>query len=186
MNEKQRIKISKFLSLILRHRPEAMGLQLDPSGWVAVEELLDNCQKHGRALTLEQLHAVVDACEKQRFAISEDGQRIRASQGHSIEIELGYEPAEPPLVLFHGTAEKSLASILVKGLVKKKRHHVHLSSDYGTAAKVGQRHGRPIVLKVDATAMSHGGFDFFCSANGVWLVQSVPVEYLSVVEYNEA
>jgi len=185
MNEKHRIKTSKFLSLVLRHKPETIGLKLDSSGWVEVDELLTCLHRHGRKLTREQLNIVVETCEKQRFAISEDGRRIRASQGHSIEIELGYEPAEPPPFLFHGTARKNLAAILEKGLVKRGRHHVHLSLDYETATKVGQRHGKPVVLTVKAAAMRQAGFEFFCSANGVWLTECVPSEYLSLTEKDE-
>jgi putative RNA 2'-phosphotransferase len=172
------VKISKFLSLVLRHQPEKIGLSLDESGWASVERLMEASRKHGVEFTLEELHNIVANNDKKRFSLSEDGLWIRANQGHSIEVDLGYSPVAPPEILYHGTAERFLASIKQQGLIKGKRHHVHLSADTVTAAKVGQRHGKPIVLRVEAGRMRADGFAFYLSANGVWLTEGVPVQYL--------
>ena len=174
------IKLSKFLSLVLRHQPEAVGIELDPAGWVAVAELLEACRRHGRAITESQLRQIVAGPDKQRFAFSNDGLRIRANQGHSVEVELGYEPTEPPEVLFHGTADRFLDSIRTQGLIKGKRHHVHLSQRRDTAAAVGQRHGRLVILEVAAGRMHRDGQAFFRTPNGVWLTEHVPAGYLKI------
>lgn len=174
MADPQTIATSKFLSLVLRHQPEVVGIALDSSGWVDVEELLAACAKHGRRITPEQLRHVVESSDKKRFAFSEDGKRIRASQGHSVEVELGYEPAEPPEILFHGTAERFLDSIRTQGLTRQARHHVHLSETAQTATAVGHRHGKPVVLRIKSGEMHRRGVEFFRSANGVWLVDAVP------------
>ncbi|MGE0130017.1 MAG: RNA 2'-phosphotransferase [Blastocatellales bacterium] len=174
----RKVKISKFLSLVLRHQPEKIGLKLDESGWTSVEHLIEAARRHGIEFTLEELQHVVANNDKKRFSFSGDGLSIRANQGHSIEIELGYEPAEPPEVLYHGTAEKFLTSIKQQGLIKGKRHHVHLSADVETAVKVGQRHGKPTILRVKAGQMYQDSFVFYISANGVWLTERVPVQYL--------
>jgi len=171
-------KISKFMSYVLRHRPDEIGIELDPQGWVAIETLLAAAATHGRAITRAQLDDVVATNDKSRFAISDDGLRIRASQGHSIDVDLAYEAAEPPELLFHGTATRFLDSIREKGLVKGARHHVHLSADETTARSVGSRHGKPIVLTVRAGEMARGGALFYVSANGVWLTDAVPHEFL--------
>jgi len=178
MNEKQRTRTSKFLSLVLRHEPQRIGLNLDPSGWVDVEALLAACRRHGMPVERADLKEVVATNEKKRFAFSDDGQRIRASQGHSIEVSLGYIPQSPPSKLFHGTATRFLASIRKEGLNKRERHHVHLSADADTAQKVGQRHGKPAILIVQADAMHSCGHAFFLSENGVWLTEQVPVEFI--------
>ena len=170
--------MSRFLSLILRHEPQKIGLQLDAQGWVAVDELLAALQQHSQPLTRTQLEHIVETNNKKRFAFSDDGLCIRANQGHSVEIELGYEPATPPAVLYHGTATRFLDSIRAQGLVKGARHHVHLSADEATAHIVGSRHGKPVVLTVDAAAMHAAGCAFYLSANGVWLTEHVPVAYL--------
>jgi len=172
------VRISKFLSLALRHQPEKYGLRLSQSGWASVEELIEASRQRGIEFTLEELQNVVASNDKQRFSLSEDGLSIRANQGHSIEVELGYAPTAPPDVLYHGTAERFLHSIKQQGLIKGKRHHVHLSADPDTAMKVGQRHGKPVVLKVEAGKMSQDGFVFYLSANKVWLTESVPSQYL--------
>jgi putative RNA 2'-phosphotransferase len=177
MNDRA-VKVSRFLSLVLRHQPEKIGLQLDEAGWTEVEELIEACRAHGVALTVEELRYIVIHNDKRRFAFSDDGQRIRASQGHSIEIALGYEPATSPDRLYHGTAERFLDSIRARGLVKGQRHHVHLSADAETATNVGQRHGKPVVLEVRAGQMQQDGFVFYFSANGVWLTEHVPASYL--------
>ncbi|HKX27397.1 MAG TPA: RNA 2'-phosphotransferase [Blastocatellia bacterium] len=176
--EQRLVKTSKFLSLVLRHNPGKIGLQLDQAGWTLVEELLSKCRAHGVKLTAEELREVVARNDKQRFSYSEDGLMIRANQGHSIEVDLEYEPALPPAVLYHGTAEKFLPSIKEQGLIKGRRHHVHLSADLETAHRVGQRHGQPVVLRVRAGEMQEAGFLFYLSANGVWLTEQVPVPYL--------
>jgi putative RNA 2'-phosphotransferase len=176
------VRRSKWLSRHLRHSPDRIGLDLEPGGWVAVEDLLAAAAAHGMPMSRSQLDEVVAGSDKQRFAFSPDGSRIRANQGHSIAVDLGLEPRQPPAVLFHGTGERSVESILAHGLDRRRRHHVHLSADEATATKVGARHGRPVVLRVDAAAMSAAGFEFLVSDNGVWLCASVPAAYLTVVE----
>src|SRR5215813_2199162 len=172
------VRISKFLSLVLRHQPEKIGLSLDQSGWAPVEQLIEASRKHGVEFTLEELQNVVASNDKERFSLSEDGLWIRASQGHSIKVELGYAPTAPPEILYHGTADRFLTSIKQQGLIKGKRHHVHLSADVDTAMKVGRRHGKPVVLRIEAGRMRQDGFVFYLSANGVWLAEHVPIQYL--------
>lgn len=178
MAKDETVKASKFLSLVLRHEPGLIGISLDSAGWVAVEELLRACRAHGRGLSLEELRAVVGGNDKRRFSFSEDGSRIRANQGHSVPVELGYESAEPPEILYHGTVERFLPSIMEEGLTRRGRHHVHLSADVETASKVGGRRGRPVVLKVESGRMHGDGHEFFLSANGVWLTERVPPRYI--------
>ncbi len=180
MTEKETIRTSKFLSLILRHEPERVGLALDSAGWAEVDELLDAVNKHGVALTLDQLNHVVATNDKKRFAFSEDGLRIRASQGHSIDVDLQYEPQTPPEFLYHGTPERFVESIRTTGLNKGERHHVHLSPDPQTATKVGQRRGRPTVLKIRSGDMHRAGHVFYRSANNVWLVDHVPAGFIEL------
>lgn len=180
MNDKRRVKISKFVSKVLRHEPESAGLVLEPGGWVPVDDLLSGLAKAGTRVSREELESVVRLCEKQRFAFSDDGAKIRANQGHSTEVEMDFEPIEPPAELFHGTAQATRPLILRDGLRKMARHHVHLSADTETATKVGRRHGKPVVLTVDAARMRADGHAFYCSANGVWLVEHVPPQYLRV------
>ena len=170
--------VSKFLSLVLRHKPEILSLYLDENGWANVDELLRKSQAHGVSLTPESLNRIVATNDKKRFQFSEDGQRIRASQGHSIAVDLQLKEAAPPPQLFHGTAIKNLASIHSQGLLKGERHHVHLSADSETAKQVGSRYGKPVVLRVAAGAMYEQGFRFFQSENGVWLTDVVPPQYL--------
>jgi len=178
VDDKRIVKISKFLSKHLRHSPEALGLRLEAGGWVEVETLLRACAKRGFEITRTQLEEVVAQNDKQRFSFDETGTRIRANQGHSVEVDLQLEPLAPPPVLYHGTARHNVAAILETGLRKMNRHDVHLSTDVETATKVGRRHGAPVVLRVEAAAMHEAGFTFYRSANGVWLVESVPPEYL--------
>jgi putative RNA 2'-phosphotransferase len=178
MNDRQRTRTSKFLSLVLRHQPGRIGLALDASGWADVEELLAGCRRHGLSLERAELEEVVATSEKKRFALSDDGQRIRASQGHSVDVALGYSPVTPPDRLFHGTATRFLDPIRREGLQKQRRHHVHLSPDRETAHKVGQRHGSPAILVVLASAMHGRGHTFFVSENGVWLTEHVPAEFI--------
>ncbi|MBZ0235077.1 MAG: RNA 2'-phosphotransferase [Deltaproteobacteria bacterium] len=171
---------SKLLSYVLRHHPEEAGVTLDPQGWVDVDALLAGLAARGTVLTRADLDRIVAADGKRRYAYSDDGARLRASQGHSVDVDLGYAPAVPPPLLYHGTAEKHLASILATGLDRRARHHVHLSAAVATARQVGGRHGRPVVLHVDAAGMHADGFSFFVTANGVWLVERVPPRYLRV------
>lgn len=174
------VKTSKFLSLVLRHQPETIGVELDEAGWVDVATLLEGCARHGKAISMEQLREMVATNDKKRFEFSPDGLRIRASQGHSVSVELGYAPAPPPEVLYHGTAERNLPSIRAAGLVKGQRHHVHLSAEPRTATSVGQRYGKPVVLEIQSGRMVRDGFEFFLSTNGVWLTDRVPPEYITV------
>lgn len=180
MTEKELIRTSKFLSLILRHEPGRVGLKLDSAGWVSVSKLLEAVNRNGVSLTLDQLKHVVAANDKKRFAFSEDGRLIRASQGHSIGVDLEYEPQTPPEFLYHGTPERFLESIRANGLNKGQRHHVHLSPDPQTAAKVGQRRGRPVVLTIRSGEMHRQGHVFYRSANGVWLVDNVPPDFIEI------
>jgi putative RNA 2'-phosphotransferase len=176
--ETKHIKLSKFLSLVLRHNPAKIGLSLDPQGWATVDDLLTAARRNGVALNAATLQLIVADNDKQRFAFSEDGLRIRASQGHSIEVDLALEPIAPPELLYHGTAARFIESIRQSGLEHRARQHVHLSLDEATAVKVGQRHGKPVVLIVQAGAMAAAGFSFYRSANGVWLTDHVPAAYL--------
>jgi putative RNA 2'-phosphotransferase len=175
------VRVSKFLSLVLRHKPEEIGITLDSAGWVGVKDLLQASAAHAFPISMEELKRVVETNDKKRFAFSEDETRIRASQGHSVEVDLQYEPAVPPEILFHGTAERFLASIQAQGLLKGKRHHVHLSRDILTALKVGQRYGKPVLLQVKSGEMHREGQLFFISTNGVWLTDHVPPAHLEVV-----
>ena len=179
MDEKSRTAVSKFLSFVLRHQPSAIGISLDAGGWVEVEVLLRGCAEHGHRLTRSELDEVVVASPKQRFAISDDGRRIRANQGHSTDVDLGYEPAEPPDVLFHGTVRQLLPAIREEGLLRMERHHVHLSPDETTARAVGGRRGKPVILRIDARAMRDAGHTFFRTPNGVWLADAVPRSFIS-------
>lgn len=181
MNKKL-VSKSKFISLVLRHQPEVAGITLDAAGWVAIDELLAGCAKAGTAITRPEFDEIVATNEKQRFAVSEDGLRIRANQGHSVDVTLGYTPQRPPDVLYHGTAQQFVAAIREGGLSKQKRHDVHLSESIDATMKVGQRHGKPVLITVDAAAMYRDGFEFFKTPNGVWLTDSVPTKYLTIDE----
>jgi putative RNA 2'-phosphotransferase len=176
--DRQLVKISKFLSLVLRHQPGKIGLTLDAQGWANVDELLSKANQHGAALTRPLLNEVVEQNDKQRFAFDAGGTRIRANQGHSIKIDLGLEPIAPPECLYHGTATRFIEAIRQKGLLRGRRDYVHLSPDEATARKVGARHGEPVVLVVKAGEMQAAGFVFYRAANGVWLTDYVPSEYL--------
>ncbi|HEY0254769.1 MAG TPA: RNA 2'-phosphotransferase [Kofleriaceae bacterium] len=180
-NQKQK---SKFLSLVLRHEPEAIGITLDKNGWTPVDALLAAFANHGQPMTREELEELVATSDKKRFALSDDGAQIRANQGHSVEVELELAPIAPPARLFHGTVDKFLASIRATGLVKGERHHVHLSADLETATKVGGRRGKPVILTVRAQEMAAAGHVFFRSENGVWLTDHVPPEFLAFPDHN--
>lgn len=173
-------KLSKFLSLVLRHKPEEIGIELDENGWAKVEDLLIGLNKRGFAVDLAILKDLVATNEKQRFCFSENGELLRANQGHSIKIDLGLVAQEPPAELYHGTVEKFIDSITLNGLQKQKRTHVHLSGDVETATVVAKRRGQPVLLYINALAMHKDGFEFYQSENGVWLVDSVPVKYIEV------
>lgn len=182
LNKRRRTQLSRFLSFVLRHEPEAIGLELDRKGWVEIDVLLQQCGAHGKPMTRTQLEELVETSPKQRFAISADGDRIRANQGHSIEVDLGYAEATPPDLLFHGTVDRFLESIRRHGLEKRSRHHVHLSPDVETATAVGGRRGRPVVLRIHAARMQQDGYVFYLSENGVWLTEAVPPDYIEFPE----
>ncbi|WP_409028622.1 RNA 2'-phosphotransferase [Janthinobacterium sp. SUN098] len=173
------VQISKFLSLILRHAPEKIGLALDAQGWADIGQLLAHAAQHGRHISREQLDEVVARDSKTRYAISDDGLRIRANQGHSLAaVDIALPPATPPAMLYHGTASRFVAAIRAGGLLPGARNHVHLSSSRETAVAVGARHGKPVVLTVDAAAMQAQGHVFYVSDNGVWLTQAVPPAFI--------
>jgi len=172
------VKISKYLARHLRHSPDRIGLRLDEAGWVDVDVLLAACNARGFRLTRAELDEVVRRNDKRRYAYDETGGRIRASQGHSVAVDLGLVPAEPPRLLYHGTTAAAVPAILTEGLRPMRRLAVHLSPDEATARRVGGRHGRPVVLTVDAAAMARDGYAFTRSENGVWLVDAVPTSYL--------
>ncbi|MBN2410558.1 RNA 2'-phosphotransferase [candidate division KSB1 bacterium] len=172
------VKTSKYLSYILRHRPEKINLVLDENGWADIDELILRANRAGVELDKELLFQVVEKNDKQRFALSEDRRRIRASQGHSIRVNLNLEPRTPPEFLYHGTASRFLQSIKTHGLLPGNRTHVHLSPDKLTATHVGNRHGVPVVLTVQAEHMHKNGHSFYLSDNGIWLTEKVPVEYI--------
>ncbi len=175
------VKMSRFISLVLRHRPEAAGISVDSHGWADIDALLAGCASHGRPLDRETLERIVVGNNKKRFAISADGRRIRARQGHSIPVDLDLSPERPPEILYHGTARSTLPAIFREGIRRMNRNHVHLSADYETAVQVGRRHGQPAVLAIQAGAMARAGAEFFCSENGVWLVDHVPPAFVSEI-----
>jgi putative RNA 2'-phosphotransferase len=172
-------KTSKFLSLVLRHQPELIGLTLDEQGWADVAELIRLANCKNPPLTRELLQEIVATNDKQRFAFSPDGKQIRANQGHSVTVDLALTPLTPPPVLYHGTATRFVPSIQQQGLLPGSRQQVHLSASQETARSVGQRHGKPVVLGVDALTMHEAGFAFYQADNGVWLTDAVPVEFIT-------
>lgn len=179
MNEAENKKISKFLSLILRHQPETIQLNLDENGWADVNELIAKSAKGRMHFSFEELEEVVETNNKKRFAFNEDKTKIRASQGHSIDIDLALKASQPPDFLYHGTADSNISSILEKGIEKRNRQHVHLSADKETATKVGMRHGKPVILTIRTKEMYDNGIHFYLSANGVWLTDFVDARYIS-------
>jgi putative RNA 2'-phosphotransferase len=181
VDEKRTVRVSKFLSLVLRHQPETVGLTLDEAGWVDVDDLIAACAVKGRRFSRAELDHVVANNNKKRFAFSADGRRIRASQGHSVAVELGLPPSPPPAVLYHGTASATVPVILREGLRPMSRQDVHLSAEKETAVRVGARHGRPVVLEVDAAGLAAVGHEFRVSANGVWLTGAIPPERLRLL-----
>ena len=180
MTPERLVKISKYLSKHLRHKPERLGLALEPGGWVAVKDLLAACRQHQFPISFPELKEVVRTNDKQRFSFNETQTKIRANQGHSVAVDLQLISLEPPDILYHGTHKKVIKLILNNGLCKQARHHVHLSPDIATALQVGRRRGRPLVLEIAARTMYNQGYEFYRSQNGVWLVESVPPQYLDV------
>ena len=172
-------RISKLMSLVLRHKPEHLDLTLDENGWVKVDLLLAAMQRQGLDVDRELLEEVVRDNDKQRFAFNDDRTQIRANQGHSIEVDVELEQKTPPSVLLHGTVEKFLDAIRESGLKKMSRQHVHLSADMETASKVGSRRGKPVILQIDAANMEKNGHVFYLSANGVWLTDHVPPGFIT-------
>lgn len=178
MSSSQMREKSKFLSYVLRHNPAEIGIKLDAAGWVPIDELLAAAAAKGKQYSRDELFQIVSESDKQRFAISDDGLRIRANQGHSVPIELGYQAVIPPAVLYHGTAERFVDSIRAQGLIKGQRHHVHMTESLDVASAVGQRYGKARILKIDAARMHSDGMQFYCSENSVWLTDHVPPAYI--------
>ena len=172
--------ISRFMSLVLRHKPEEIGIRLDEQGWVPLDELMEGLRRKGMTVDKALILQIVATNDKQRFALSEDQTRIRASQGHSLEVDLGLEPVAPPEILYHGTTSRFLENILQTGLKKQNRQYVHLSIHTDTAQAVGSRHGKPVILAIDAGSMHRDGFSFYLSENKVWLTLHVPPQYIRV------
>lgn len=173
-----KLKLSRFISLILRHKPDTIGITLDEHGWASVSELLSGINACGNEIDMKTLEEIVAEDDKQCYSFNDDKTKIRANQGHSVNVDVELKKAEPPEILFHGTGEKYVSSIKSEGLKPKSRLYVHLSSDRETAVKVGSRHGKPVVFEVNSGEMSRRGFEFFISENGVWLTKFVPAEYL--------
>jgi putative RNA 2'-phosphotransferase len=175
------VKISKFLSLVLRHSPETIHVNMDKNGWVSIQELIDNANKYKNLhLTFDDIQFIVETNDKQRFRISDDGKRIRANQGHSIAVDLELENKMPPDILYHGTAIRFLDSIMKDGLKPAGRQYVHLSQTEEIAITVGKRHGKPVVLYIDTKTMYEENYKFYLSENKVWLVDNVPVKYIKI------
>jgi len=182
MSKKLLDETSKFLSFVLRHEPQAIGLTLDPEGWANIDALIDGAARDGRTLDRALIENVVASSDKKRFSISADGQSIRAVQGHSTKsVELQFEEKQPPEILYHGTATRFMDSINEQGLIPGSRHHVHLSQETATASAVGQRYGTVVILQVAARRMQEQGFKFYQAENGVWLTERVPAVFLSTV-----
>lgn len=182
IDKKYHTKLSKFLSLVLRHKPEEIGIDLDSNGWTDVNSLIEKMNSYGKHIDFETLEVILETNNKKRFSFNEDKSLIRANQGHSIEIDLGYKNCIPPKILFHGTGAKYVDNIYKTGIKKKNRHHVHLSKDIETALSVGQRHGKPVIFEIFAEEMAKEGFEFFESENGVWLTDEIPVTFIRKIE----
>ena len=179
LDDRRLVRISKYLSKHLRHNPQRLGLTLEAGGWVPVTDLLDACHRSNFPITRAELDEVVERNDKRRFSFDDTGTKLRANQGHSVPIDLLLAPAVPPPTLFHGTARPAVATIMREGLRRMTRHHVHLSMTTDAALKVGARHGKPVVLAVDAQGMSSEGFTFYETKNGAWLTAEVPPRFLS-------
>ena len=178
MTGKQRRSASKFMSFVLRHHPDAINLELDKNGWADTHALIEGMNQAKRDITLEDLKEIVSSCDKQRFKFSDDYLKIRANQGHSVLVDVEMKQLKPPEILYHGTTTHYLASIKSDGLLAKSRLYVHLSTDKDAAINVGQRHGKPVLLAIDAAKMHEDGFVFLLSDNGIWLTKHVPAKYL--------
>jgi len=174
------VNLSRFLSMILRHKPQVIGIKLDKNGWCSVDELLAKMNTFGKNITREELNKIVATDNKQRYSFSEDKKSIRANQGHSLYVELDLKEFVPPSILYHGTVERFIGNIKDKGLLKMSRQYVHLSEDLITAEKVGNRRGKAIILHIEAGKMHKDGFKFYLSENGVWLTDYVPREYIVI------
>lgn len=180
MTEQHKKRISKFLSYVLRHHPELINLNLDENGWANVDELITRSKRDPHeGISFEELDEIVETNDKKRFIFNEDKTRIRANQGHSIDINLALIPQKPPEFLYHGTAQSNIDSIFEKGIEKRNRKHVHLSQDIETATKVGMRHGKPIILTINTEKMFNDGIEFYLSENNVWLTDFVDIQYIS-------
>ncbi|SFF19390.1 putative RNA 2'-phosphotransferase [Phytobacter palmae] len=172
-------EVSKFLSYVLRHQPQAIGLELDSEGWANIDALIAGAAGHGQSLDKQLIEAVVQGSDKKRFALSEDGLHIRAVQGHSTtQVDIAFTEKKPPDILYHGTASHFLSAILAEGLTAQSRQYVHLSADREVAIQVGQRYGTPVVLEINALAMFEQGYPFYQAENGVWLTRQVAVEFI--------
>jgi putative RNA 2'-phosphotransferase len=179
MDDKERTKISRYMSLVLRHAPEKAGITLDKNGWADVKKLISGINKMRHTnVTLEDIKEVVETNDKQRYKFNDDYTKIRANQGHSVSVDIEMAEKEPPEVLYHGTAYRFINSIKAEGLKPKSRLYVHLSADTETAVNVGKRHGSPVVLTIDTAKMHEDGYKFYLSENGVWQTLAVPAEYI--------
>lgn len=174
---------SRFLSLVLRHKPEELGLELDRGGWVDIDDLLRALKRSGRRMSREELERLVAENDKRRFSMSDDGLRIRAAQGHSVNVDLGLSAVVPPAILYHGTSRDNLDEIFRIGINPGRRRQVHLSPDVATAAAVGRRHGKPVVLQISAETMHREGHSFHLADNGVWLTNQVPPDFIGFVDH---
>ncbi len=182
IDKKYYTKLSKFLSLVLRHKPEEIGIELDSNGWTDVKSLIEKMNSYGKHIDIETLEVILETNNKKRFSFNKNKSLIRANQGHSLEIDLGYKTKTPPNRLFHGIGAKYVDSICKTGIKKKNRHHIHLSKDLETALLVGQRHGKPVIFEILTEEMTNEGFKFYESENGVWLTDEVPVRFIRKVE----
>jgi putative RNA 2'-phosphotransferase len=178
-------EISKFMSYALRHKPQDAGITVDKNGWTRVDSLIESANKNGYELDMEKLKLIVEHNNKKRFILSEDNLKIRANQGHTIKIDLQLKKTVPPVILYHGSAVQNINSILKHGLLKKTRHHVHLSKDIPTAISVGQRYGKPVLFEIDSKQMFADGIHFYLSENGVWLCDEVKPKYLKIVDHKK-
>lgn len=178
-NSNKDVELGRFISLILRHKPETINLLLDEFGWAKVDDLINGMCKIGKKIDTETLQRIVDENNKQRYSFNNDKTKIRANQGHSIKVDVELEEKKPPEYLYHGTADRFADSIMEVGIKRQSRQHVHLSKDMDTAYAVGKRHGKPIVLKIMAKQMYDDGYKFYISKNMVWLTEFVPVKYVS-------